>query len=236
MKFSSLTYTFWVFIFAASSYGCQQNNSKVTAPSGEQSIVEKDSTMEGNKKVIVFFGNSLTAGYRLDLSEAFPALIQDRVDSLGLNYRCINAGLSGETTASGNSRVDWVLKNEVDIFVLELGANDGLRGIGTGETMKNLQSIVDKVKGKYPNVQIVIAGMMIPPNMGQEYTDDFQSIFPKLANKNQLPLIPFLLKGVAGNPDLNLDDGIHPTPEGHQILMENVWAVLSSLVQSKISS
>lgn len=185
---------------------------------------------ESKKKVILFFGNSITAGYRLDLSEAFPALIQERLDSLGMAYRTINAGLSGETTASGSTRVDWVLKNPVDIFVLELGANDGLRGISTEETEKNLKAIIEKVKSKYPECKIVLAGMLIPPNMGQTYTDKFQKIYPNLATEYEIALIPFLLDGVAGNPDLNLEDGIHPTAEGHKILTENVWRVLAPML------
>lgn len=208
---------------------CQPSNQKTEQSS--QPVNEADSVEEESKKAIVFFGNSLTAGYQLDLSEAFPARIQERLDSLGYNYRCINAGLSGETTASGNSRIDWVLKNKVDIFVLELGANDGLRGISTQETRKNLQSIIDKVKARYPDVKVIIAGMMIPPNMGQEYTKDFQSIFPELATSNDAALIPFLLDGVAGVPELNLEDGIHPTAEGHKILTRNVWEILSDLLQ-----
>lgn len=183
-----------------------------------------------DKKTILFFGNSITAGYQLDLSEAFPALIQERLDSLGLNYKTVNAGLSGETTASGNSRVDWVMKNHMDIFVLELGANDGLRGISTDETRKNLKSIIEKVQKKYPECKILLAGMMIPPNMGQKYTESFQKIFPELSKEYNIPLIPFLLEGVAGNPELNLDDGIHPTVEGHKILTENVWKVLSTML------
>ncbi|SMD34047.1 acyl-CoA thioesterase-1 [Reichenbachiella faecimaris] len=187
-------------------------------------------TKDANKKTILFFGNSITAGYQLDLSEAFPALIQERLDSLGLDYLTVNAGLSGETTASGNSRVEWVMKNAMDIFVLELGANDGLRGISTEETKKNLEAIIEKVRKKYPDCKILLAGMMIPPNMGQEYSESFQKIYPDLAKKFNIPLIPFLLEGVAGVPELNLEDGIHPTPEGHQILAENVWSQLAPIL------
>ena len=118
----------------------------------------------------------------------------------------------------------------MDIFVLELGANDGLRGISTEETRKNLESIITKVKEKYPDCQILLAGMMIPPNMGQDYTSSFQKIYPELATKYNIPLIPFLLEGVAGNPELNLEDGIHPTPEGHKILAENVWKHLVKML------
>ncbi|MFY0625357.1 MAG: arylesterase [Reichenbachiella sp.] len=198
----------------------------------DRQIVEtKEQEQTTNLKTILFFGNSITAGYQLDLSEAFSALIQNRLDSLNIAYRTVNAGLSGETTASGATRVDWVLKNPIEIFVLELGANDGLRGIKTLETKKNLQHIIDKVFAKYPECQIILAGMKIPPNMGQVYTKDFEMIYPELAKENDIQLIPFLLDGVAGIPELNLEDGIHPTAEGHSILMENVWKVLSPLLE-----
>ena len=183
-----------------------------------------------SKKNLVFFGNSLTAGYGLDISEAFPARIQEFIDSLGYDYNVVNAGLSGETTASGNSRIDWVLKSEIDVFVLELGANDGLRGIPTDETRKNLQEIINKVSNKYPEVKVVLAGMQVPPNMGAEYSRDFRIIFPELAEKNNAELIPFLLQDVAGEPELNLEDGIHPTAYGHQIVAGNVWRVLRKVL------
>ena len=199
-------------------FGCQQKGNQSVGETSIQKSSPEQPVVSKEKKTIVFFGNSITAGYQLDLSEAFPALIGEIIDSLNLDYKVINAGQSGETTASGNSRVDWVLKNKVDVFVLELGANDGLRGIQTDETRKNLQSIIDKVKNKYPSAKIVLAGMQIPPNLGQDYANDFKSIYPELAAQNNTTLIPFILEGVAGIPELNLDDGIHPTPEGHQIL------------------
>jgi acyl-CoA thioesterase-1 len=179
-------------------------------------------------KTILFFGNSLTAGMGLDPDVAFPALIQEKIDSLSLDYLVINSGLSGETTASGKNRLNWVLNQEIDVFILELGANDGLRGISLEETKKNLQMIIDKVKEHNPQVIIVLAGMQIPPNLGIEYTNEFQSIFPDLATKNQIYLIPFLLQDVAGNSGLNQPDGIHPTKEGHKIVAENVWEVLKN--------
>src|SRR6478609_5543006 len=178
-------------------------------------------------KTILFFGNSLTAGYGVDPSQAFPALIQQKIDSARLPYKVINGGVSGETTAGGNQRIDFVLKQQpVDVFVLELGANDGLRGIPLTETRKNLQSIVDKVKAKYPAAKLVLAGMQIPPNMGQPYASDFSNIYPELAKKNNMTLIPFLLARVGGEARLNQQDGIHPTAEGHQIVAENVWKEL----------
>ena len=182
------------------------------------------------QKTILFFGNSLTAGMGLEVEEAFPALIQKRLDSLSIDYNVINAGLSGETTASGKNRLSWVLKQHVDIFVLELGANDGLRGIPLKETRKNLQEIIDAVRSHNPKVKIVLTGMQIPPNMGQDYTAEFKLIFPQLAEKNDIKLVPFLLQDVAGNPDLNQADGIHPTVEGQKILAENVWSVLKTVL------
>ncbi|MEO0572933.1 MAG: arylesterase [Bacteroidota bacterium] len=186
--------------------------------------------LNAQDKVILFFGDSLTAGYGIELEEAFPALIQNRLDSLNLGYTVINSGLSGETTSGGLNRIDWVLSQNVDVFVLELGANDGLRGIPLDQTKTNLQGIIDLVRKKNGATKIVLAGMQIPPNMGPEYTSEFRKIFPELARENEIPLIPFLLDGVAGIPKLNLEDGIHPTPAGHKIVTENVWAVLKTEV------
>lgn len=184
-------------------------------------------------KNIVFFGNSLTAGYGLDLSEAYPALIQAKIDSLKLPYKVINAGLSGETTAGGNSRIDWILKQPVHVFVLELGGNDGLRGIPLEETKKNLQEIINKVKEKFPDAKLMLTGMRVPPNMGRPYSENFHKIFTDLANSNKIALLPFLLEGVGGEPELNQADGIHPTAEGQKIVAENVWAVLKNLLQAE---
>ena len=185
----------------------------------------------GTKKTLVFFGNSLTAAYGLDdPSKGFAGLIQKRIDSLGLDYKVINAGVSGETTSGGNSRIDWLLKQPLDIFVLELGGNDGLRGIPVSETRKNLQSILDKVHAKYPDAKLVLAGMQIPPNMGQKYASEFKAVYADIAKANNLTLIPFLLEGVGGESKLNLPDGIHPTEEGHKILAENVWVRIKDLL------
>jgi acyl-CoA thioesterase-1 len=183
-----------------------------------------------NPKVILFFGDSLTAGYGLSPDQAFPALIEKNCTSNATPCKAINAGLSGETSAGGLSRIDWVLRKPIDVFVLELGANDGLRGLPLDQTKKNLQAIIDKVKGKYPKVKIVIAGMLVPPNMGPDYTSRFREIFPELAQKNNATLIPFLLKDVAGHEKLNLGDGIHPNPEGHRIVADNVYKILNPLL------
>ncbi|WP_288096986.1 arylesterase [Hydrotalea sp.] len=181
------------------------------------------------QKIIVFFGNSLTAGYGLDPSQAFPALIQQKIDALHLPYQVVNAGVSGETTAGGLSRIDWILRQPMDVFVLELGGNDGLRGIPLTATEKNLQDIIDRVKEKYPSAAIVLAGMQLPPNLGQTYTHTFEAIYPKLAAKNHIALIPFLLEGVGGNPALNQNDGIHPNAAGTMVVAANVWKVLKDI-------
>ena len=219
----SSVYYFLIFFFAIVS--CN-NNSNESAPKKQGEAKNNPVDSSAKKKAILFFGNSLTAGYGVDPSEAYPALIQDKIDSLHLNYKVINAGVSGETTSDGDSRIDWILKQPVDIFVLELGGNDGLRGIPLTVTEKNLQLIIDKVKAKYPGAKIILEGIQIPPNMGSDYTTKFKEIYPRLASKNKIGLLPFLLKGVGGDPKLNQRDGIHPTAEGHKIVAENVWEVL----------
>lgn len=199
---------------------------KATDSRSSETDSEWNNEATARTKTIVFFGNSLTAGMGLDTEEAFPALIQDRLDSLGYNYRVVNAGLSGDTTASGLRRLDWILENSVDIFILELGANDGLRGIPLKETRENLSEMIGRVQKKYPEATIILAGMQIPPNLGPEYSSAFRNIYPDLAEAYSLELIPFLLEGVAGDPELNQEDGIHPTAEGQEILADNVWEIL----------
>ena len=202
--------------------------SKNTSTDTHQQAPTQDTpAAASSKKNILFFGDSLTAGYGLDdPSNAFPGVIQRKIDSLKLPYAVINAGVSGETTAGGLARIDWVLKQKIDIFVLELGANDGLRGVPVAETTKNLQSIIDKVKARYPGAKIVLTGMQVPPSMGHDYIISFKNLFPELAEKNKIALVPFLLAGVGGNPKLNQADGIHPTAEGAKIVANNVWKVL----------
>lgn len=206
--------------------GC--NNNQTTTTKADEPAQNTAGTEK--KKVIVFFGNSLTAGYGLSPTQAFPALIQNKIDSLHLPYKVINAGVSGETSSGGNSRIDWILRQPLDVFVLELGANDGLRGLPISETKKSLQLIIDKVKEKNPAVKLVLAGMQIPPNMGQKYTTEFREIYPELASKNGMAFIPFLLQGVGGEVKLNQEDGIHPTAEGHRIVAQNVWQQLQTVL------
>jgi len=219
LKFCYLSFCFLVM-------SCAGNDAKKIDKQEKKESINIETQSETSQKIILFFGNSLTAGMGLEVEEAFPALIQNKLDSAMLAYNVINAGLSGETTASGKNRLSWLLKQKVDVFVLELGANDGLRGIPLDETKRNLQNMIDEVKKHNPEVVIVLAGMQIPPNMGIDYTKDFQAIFPDLAAENDLALIPFLLKDVAGRPDLNQQDGIHPTAEGQKILANNVWEIL----------
>ncbi len=206
----------------------QQANQHPEARDGEDSLV---TTTQERNRFIVFFGNSITAGYQLSPEEAFPSLIQERLDSLGYGqYGVINAGVSGETSADGLSRIEWTLRQPLDIFVLELGGNDGLRGMALAETKKNLQAILSAVQQRYPEARLMVAGMEIPPNMGPEYTQAFRAMYPSLAKQFDATLIPFLLEDVAGIPHLNLDDGIHPTAEGHLLLTNTVWEYLLPLI------
>lgn len=213
-----------VFVMA----GCRQ---KTSPGNQDTATVEKQPAVNSTTENILFFGDSLTAGYGLDdPSAAFPGVIQTKIDSAKLPYSIINAGVSGETTAGGKSRIDWVLKQPVALFVLELGANDGLRGIPIQETAGNLQAIIDKVKAKYPRAKLVLLGMQVPPNMGSTYASNFKAIFPRIAAKNKISLVPFLLQGVGGVPSLNQKDGIHPTAAGAKIVAGNVWKVLGPLL------
>lgn len=217
-----------IIVLAGLASAC--SNSKNDTDKAETATTASKGVPTASTKNILFFGTSLTAGYGLDPSEAYPALIQNKIDSLKLPYQVINGGLSGETSAGGKGRIDWLLNQQIDVFVLELGANDGLRGIAVAETTKNLQFIIDQVKAKYPNVKMVLAGMQVPPNMGSTYANDFKEMFPILAKKNNMVLIPFLLDKVGGIPRLNQPDGIHPTAEGDKILAANVWVKLEDLL------
>ena len=213
-------------LFSACGNNSSSNQaSQATAPTSDSTSSEMS---------VLFFGDSLTAGYGLDdQSEAFPGVIQGKIDAAKLHYHVVNAGVSGETSAGGKGRINWILKQKIDVFVLELGANDGLRGIPVSETLDNLQSIIDAVKAKYPKAKLVMLGMQIPPSMGTQYTYSFKAIFPELAAKNKMALVPFLLKDVAGIPSLNQKDGIHPTAEGAKIVADNVWQVLQDVMMSK---
>lgn len=222
-------------LLSATFAGCGNNEKKENRDerlTGSGNKTEPaTATPASQTRNILFFGTSLTAGYGLDdPAQAYPSLIQEKIDALHLPYRVINGGLSGETSAAGKARIEWLLKQPVSIFVLELGANDGLRGLSVKQTSINLQAVIDKVRKKYPEAKLVMLGMQMPPNMGARYTSEFKQIFSDLATKNQMTYVPFLLEGVGGVPKLNQQDGIHPTAEGQRVLAENVWKALKSLL------
>lgn len=184
-------------------------------------------------RTLLIFGDSLTAGYGLEdpQTESYPSVLQTMIDAAHQPYQVINGGLSGETSAGGVSRIDWLIKQKkIDVFILELGANDGLRGLSPADTEKNLQTIIDKVKARFPDVKLVLTGMMVPPNMGAGYSAAFKAIFPALAKKNNMAFVPFLLQNVAGIKELNQADGIHPTAKGAKIVADNVWKVLKGVL------
>jgi acyl-CoA thioesterase-1 len=182
---------------------------------------------------ILFLGDSLTAGFGIEEGQAFPSLIKQKIEAEHLPFEVINAGVSGDTSAGGLRRLGWLLQRPIDIAVIELGANDGLRGLPVSAMKANLQSIIDQLKAKNPAVKIAVAGMQMPPNLGTEYARDFDAAFAEVAKKNNAALIPFLLEGVGGQMDLNQRDQIHPTAAGHKIVAENVWRVLAPLLRNE---
>jgi acyl-CoA thioesterase-1 len=187
-------------------------------------------TGQSTVSTILIFGDSLTAGYGLSPEEAFPALVEKQLNQGARRVKVVNAGLSGETSAGGLARIDWILRQPVDIFVLELGGNDGLRGLPLDQTKKNLRDILLKVRSRNPKARLVIAGMMVPPNMGPEYSAGFRKLYPDLAKEFNATLMPFLLDGVAGIEGLNQGDGIHPNAEGHRIVADNLAKILAPLI------
>lgn len=230
MEWKFLKFCYFLVVLAFLSCG-NSNNSKDNNASDSKTETDNPIVSESSKKTILCFGDSITAGYGLDDSnDAFPAILQTKIDSLGLNYEVINSGLSGETTAGGRSRINWVLNQDIAVFILELGGNDGLRGVPLSETRANLQAIIDAVHAKDSETTIILAGMELPPNMGQAYTSEFRSIYSDLAQKNNLTFIRFILKDVGGIPELNQGDGIHPTVEGHKIVADTVWEVLEPII------
>ncbi len=212
----------FITVFAFS--GCREERvEKVAVPTTPAAIPAK--------RTIVFFGDSLTAGQGLSREQAFPAVIEQKIQREQLPFQVLNAGVSGETTAGGLRRLDWVLRDAVHVFVLGLGANDGLRGFDLGETKRNLAAIVDLVRSKYPQAVIVLLGMKMPPNFGPDYTTRFENLYREIASEKRLPLVPFLLDGVGGITAMNQSDGVHPTAEGQKRMAENVWAVLRPLLR-----
>lgn len=187
-----------------------------------------------DRPVVLFLGTSLTAGYGLPSAEAFPALIQQKIDRAGLRYRVVNAGVSGGTSAGGLHRIGWLLQSPVSVLVLELGANDMLRGLDPGAMRENLIEIIERTRAAYPNAKLLIAGMRAAPNLGSDYREKFESAYPELAKTYDAPLIPFLLADVAADPKLNQLDGIHPTAQGHSLVAERVWGKLLPLLMDPL--
>ena len=182
---------------------------------------------------IVILGDSITAGFGLDdPNQAYPALLQQKIDAAGLPYTVANAGLSGDTTAGGLRRVDWALGEGADVLIIALGGNDGLRGLSPKQTEENLLGIIKKARAKSPGITVIIAGMQMPENMGREFVDKFSAVFPRVAQEAGVTLMPFLLEGVGGVPELNQADMIHPTPEGQKKVAENVWKVLEKALRN----
>lgn len=201
-----------------------ENQSNVKSQA--EAVVEKNT----DKKVILFYGDSLTAGFGLDENQSFPSKIEDKIDSLNIDYTVVNAGLSGETTSGGLKRIDWVMKQKVDIFFLELGANDMLRGLPLDQTEKNLAEIITKVKAKNPNIKIGLCEMVAAPNMGADYVKAFNKIYKDLASQFNITLVPFFLDGVAGHKEYLLKDGKHPNAKGQIIAANNIWKSLQPML------
>ncbi len=206
--------------------GC---GAEARAPAAEEA---PPAPVGGDRGRIVFLGTSLTAGFGLDPAQAFPALIQRKLDAEGLRFEAVNAGVSGETSAGARRRIEWVLQQPATVLVVETGANDGLRGLEVDSLHSNLQAIVDQARRQSPEPAILLVGMRAPPNLGSDYSRRFQRVYRDLAEQNDLPLVPFLLEGVAGRSALNQSDMIHPTAEGQARIAETVWEVLEPLLRS----
>jgi acyl-CoA thioesterase I len=221
-------------LFAAAAVplmiGCEETerngSSAAATTSAETASVPAADGAAAGARTILFVGTSLTAGYGLPTEEAYPALVQEKIDSAGLDFRVVNAGVSGETSAGALRRTAWLLRQPFDVLVLETGANDMLRGTDLDSTRANIDAIIGRVRSERPDAAIVLVGMLAPPNLGRAYGDRFGSLYPELAREHDLPLVPFLLDRVGGVPRLNLADGIHPNAAGQRILAENVWQVL----------
>ena len=228
----------------AKSDGTAANSERQGGPAATSAVAEssaaepsKATAPRGEEPTIVFVGTSLTAGLGLaDPDEAYPALIQRKLDSLRLNYRVVNAGVSGETSAGALKSIGWLMRSPASVVVIETGANDGLRGLSVKALRANIQGIIDTVRATHPDARLVIAGMEAPPNLGPRYTAAFREVYPELARANHATLIPFLLAGVAGVDSLNQADGIHPNPRGARIVADNVWQVLSGVLSSVADS
>jgi acyl-CoA thioesterase I len=212
-----------VLVMIAALSGCEQPREEAPAKSPP---AESDS-----RQSVLFLGTSLTAGLGLEPDQAYPALLQQKIDSAGLNYRVVNAGVSGETSAGALRRVDWLFREPVSVLVVETGANDGLRGLSPDTLEANIQGIFNRANQLQPPPRLVLLGMRMPPNYGRVYAERFQQVYRELARRNDAVLVPFLLEGVGGIPGLNQSDGVHPTADGQRRIAETVWRVLEPVLR-----
>jgi acyl-CoA thioesterase-1 len=225
----------WIVMAAAVAAACSNGKGSATVDSardgnspvaGANGNAGTRSPGQDRRGAVVFLGTSLTAGMGLEPEEAFPALLQQKIDSAGLPFEVVNAGVSGETSAGALRRIDWLLRQPIDVLVLETGANDGLRALNVDSTKANIQSIISRVRAAKPAARILLVQMEAPPNLGARYTSGFRSMFPDLARENGIVLLPFLLEGVAGERSLNQGDGIHPSAEGSRRIAGHLWPAL----------
>jgi acyl-CoA thioesterase-1 len=223
-----------VLLVALAGPGCGGDSRKGAPAASLPAVAPGDASaapaVVDERPVLLFVGTSLTAGHGLEVSEAFPAVVQRKLDAAGLDYRVVNAGVSGETSAGARRRIDWLLRQPVAVLVLETGANDGLRGQDPEATRANIQAIFDRSREHEPPPKLALVAMEALPNYGADYRQRFRAIYPDLAEANDAVLIPFFLEGVAGEPELNLPDGIHPNAEGQKRVAENVWKALGRVL------
>lgn len=221
MGLKSITTLFIILWVGMAVLGCDNTPPEVASPSPLPPVATHN--------VIVCMGDSLTAGYGVDEAQAYPALLETRLHAAGFGYQVINAGVSGETSSGALARVEWMLTLEPDIVLLETGANDGLRGVDPSLTRRNIEEIVNRLKAQ--DVIVVLAGMQMVRNLGPEFTRSFGAIYPEIAHAKKLILIPFFLEGVAGRPDLNQADGIHPTAEGYRIIVDHIEPYIEQAIE-----
>jgi acyl-CoA thioesterase I len=221
-------------VLLAAGCGAEKEPEPAAPAEQREDRAARNDDSESRRGAVVVLGNSIAAGYGLQPEQAFPALLQQRIDSLGWPFEVVNGGLSGETTSGGLRRVDWLLRRPVDVLIIELGGNDGLRGIPVEVTRQNLQGIIDRTRQQHPEAAIILAGMQLPPNLGETYTTQFRDVYPTLARENDVALIPFVLDRVGGVRDLNQPDGIHPTAAGQRLIAENVWEVLEPILRDSL--
>jgi acyl-CoA thioesterase I len=216
------------FSLIAGLFSCEQ-------PREEPNVNTRPTRPSPTRPSVVFLGTSLTAGYGIDPEKAYPALIQQKIDSAGLDYRVINSGVSGETSAGARRRIEWVLQEAPAVLVVETGANDGLRGLPADSLRANIQAILDRAKVLNPPPKLVLIGMRMPPNYGRVYSQNFERVYSELARANGAVLVPFLLEGVGGIAALNQPDGVHPTVEGQRRMAQTVWKVLEPVLREAAS-